>query len=487
MSSKALRSEQMLKKLGDRLGMTEAGRNWVTLALDPFHDNPVRLDGYPDGSTGNSICQVIKQTMTISAPSGVVSSNKTWDCSIIDWPHVVNANVQQAFNDGGVDPPSNCNIYQTASPSGAAATGGIMVYAAPSGTQLSPSQVGLNVNVTTSQLTLPNTYTVGSHRIISKAFEVHNTSATLYKGGSVLTWRSPVPSTDSTHVFQHVSHTGATVNSSLPLRTLLYEGPPATTAAALRLPQSKQWSAEDGCYVTSALHSTVLGVENGEPVAIYLSDHTSSPGQPMVTTVGFLSSTVLSGSSVPVVSVNKISEFDLCGAYFTGLTAQTTLTLNWNVIVERFPSNDDLELVVLANPSPELDEVALKFYSHAMQQLPTGVPVKANGFGDWFKDVVGTASDFIAPVLSAIPHPGAQALGMGIKVANAGLNPSRSPPQGAAAMMSPYQSVSAASTIRKVVNQETKARNANVKAKNALVRAKNEEIRARKALKGKKK
>lgn len=296
-----------------------------------------------------------------------------------------------------------------------------------------------------------------------------------------------MPTTDSAMVYSMMTTASNVVAGTVACKTLIYEGPPDSIAAALRLPQSKQWGAEAGCYVTSCLHTSNIGTENGEPLGLFLTDNTSTPQQALCSNITFINPPAIGGSTfVPVIQALKISEFDLCGAFFTGLTPQTVLTINWNVVVERFPSNDDLDLVVLANPSPELDDIAVKFYSHAIKELPTGVPVAMNGFGDWFKDVVSTASDYIAPVLSAIPHPATQALGMGLKVANAGLNP-KTAPQGAAGMMSPYQSVSAASAVKSVVRQETAARNANIKAKNALVRAKNEEIRARKAAKGKKK
>jgi len=48
----------------------------------------------------------------------------------------------------------------------------------------------------------------------------------------------------------------------------------------------------------------------------------------------------------------QMTQFDMTGALFTGLTPQSTLTINWNIVVERFPSNQDLDLVVLAVEPP---------------------------------------------------------------------------------------------------------------------------------------
>jgi len=50
----------------------------------------------------------------------------------------------------------------------------------------------------------------------------------------------------------------------------------------------------------------------------------------------------------------------------------------------------------------------MELYSEVIRQMPVGVPQKMNGLGEWFSDAVSAASDFISPVLSAIPHPIAQ-------------------------------------------------------------------------------
>jgi len=96
------------------------------------------------------------------------------------------------------------------------------------------------------------------------------------------------------------------------------------------------------------------------------------------------------------------------GAYFQGLSNSTTLQINAIYIVERFPTYQDTDLVVLAKPSCRADCAALELYSEVIRQMPVGVPQKMNGLGEWFSDAVSAASDFISPVLSAIPHPMAQ-------------------------------------------------------------------------------
>jgi len=119
--------------------------------------------------------------------------------------------------------------------------------------------------------------------------------------------------------------------------------------------------------------------------------------------------------------------FNHAGAYFTGLSNSTTLQLNATYYVERFPSQQDSALVVLARNSCHGDHIALDLYSEIIKEMPVGVPQRMNGMGEWFADAVSSATDFIAPVLSAIPIPMAQTVGAGMKmVGNVAKNYSKS-------------------------------------------------------------
>jgi len=104
------------------------------------------------------------------------------------------------------------------------------------------------------------------------------------------------------------------------------------------------------------------------------------------------------------------TKFNQSGAYFTGLSYSTTLTLNAIYYIERFPSQQDSDLVVLAKHSCRSDPVARALYSEIIRMMPVGVPQRMNGMGEWFADAVSSAADFISPVLSAIPTPMTQGL-----------------------------------------------------------------------------
>jgi len=47
-TSDVARSERVLAKVGAALGITPQGAEWLKAAIDPFHDTPLNVCGYPD-------------------------------------------------------------------------------------------------------------------------------------------------------------------------------------------------------------------------------------------------------------------------------------------------------------------------------------------------------------------------------------------------------------------------------------------------------
>jgi hypothetical protein len=92
------------------------------------------------------------------------------------------------------------------------------------------------------------------------------------------------------------------------------------------------------------------------------------------------------------------TSFNAYGAYFTGLSNQTTLDVVWHYIIERFPSPKNTDLVTMASNSSPYDPRALELYSRTAWKLPTGVWVEDNGLGDWICDV--------ADILGTLGVPG---------------------------------------------------------------------------------
>jgi len=179
---------------------------------------------------------------------------------------------------------------------------------------------------------------------------------------------------------------------------------PDTQANAVLIPSSRQWTAEQGVYTVPRLETSNIPIsEQGFPIAAWFDG-----GDVTNATLNLAPKPVNSSifSSQFVYPNTFWDSFDMRGALFSGLSLQSTLTINVTYIIERQPDYTLSDLVVLAVPPPERDSQALDLYTHISDHLPSAVPVSENGLGDWFMDALSTAADFIAPVASAIPGVG---------------------------------------------------------------------------------
>jgi len=436
-SSDVARSERVLEKIGSRLGLTPEGKQWLIAAVDPYHDTPVDCRGYPDTNEAASVVQVVKMSAQISQPG--VTANTNWDLHIHSFPwetplvstpgNYLNSNTTDQR--GGNGPWLVGSSITTSTPgfSSAIGFGSVSYDSGPAGstTLFTASSNGI-VSPFYNEL---RPYLNGEYRIIAKGFEVINTTSELNVQGLCTVYRQPCEPVDAAMTTSVVSPTTTQFGLAFPsvIQTAM---PPLGTQETLLLDGSKQWKAKEGCYVVSTLSSPELptGQINCSPnMLLSIND----PGRGTPPNAGSAWNLGRApGNSIPSafqylplagdIPLNVLSfgaadfqNFNHAGAYFTGLSYETTLQLNVIYYIERFPSQQDSDLVVLARHSCRNDCVALDLYSEIVREMPVGVPQRMNGLGEWFSDAVSSAADFISPVLSAIPHPMAQAAGMAVK------------------------------------------------------------------------
>jgi len=461
MAGNISRSERLMTKLGNVAGVSPEGLEWLKASLDPYHDEPINCRGMPVGDEASSVVQVIKQSINVAANSG---NSGNYDCYITCWPWESYFDIEG--NSLALTPVSESptGFFQSTAGQIHCNTGGITctsVTANATYTVQTPPQVALAP---------PSRYLQGVYRVIAKGFEIYNTTSELTVQGSITSWRQPTPSPNAAQAtvsYVDGQTVGGTIFSGWPT-ILPINPPPLTTAQALLLEGTKEWLSKDGAYHVCTINELYPPPIGGSYVQPYINQSGTTSGffiTPFTTTVG----------SLNIASPLKIpwGNFNMQGSILTGLSNTTTLRIDATWYIERFPSNFDLDLAVLATRAPDYDVQALQCYSHAINKMPVAVPVKENGLGDWFKDVVSSVSDYVAPVLSMIPHPAAQGLSMGIKGIDRIANSSKyQPPSG-----------DMGSVKQTLAKMEVKAKNSQVKAKNAITRAKNEEIRARKAAK----
>lgn len=400
-----------MSKFGDRVGLTEDGRKWLITALDPFHDTQVVLAGYPDVNNSASVVQCIKQSLQVSAPP---STATTWDCHIFNNPSVdtsITRTTGGFINDSTSSPTNLIGL----SGGSFVRAGGIQVLSVPTGNSTAWTDFIANLGssgTAYSSMSCPSAYTKGKVRVIASGLEITNTTNALESQGTVTCYRTPVPEYETSTAFT-VADSVSSPSTTGTLSGVVCGAQPASIAEAMLLPGSRQWKAIDGTYQTHALHSNNIPTEEGNCRSIFYRDSSNRVVLQNVTTSS------IGGFNSIGNYPSTLTKFDVSGAYFTGLTPSTTFTVTWNLYVERFPSVNDSDLVVIANPSPAYDPVALEIYARAIRDLPVGVPVAENGLGDWFNSAIGEISKFVAPVvqpamkmMSMVPHPAAQAASM---------------------------------------------------------------------------
>jgi len=400
------RGDALLDRLVRDRVLTSTGKEWLKVALDPFHDTATDPKGYPDTNIGASVLQVVKQTVNVSAPTGVTGE---WDCNIFSLPILNNTPTVNLTN-------PNSNVVFPANSTASVTLGAINLTSAATSTSLT----NLDISNGVTPLVALDQWSAGVTRVVAAGFEVVNTTADIYKQGQCIVYRQPQP-TEQDVTYQISTGTGTPgILGAGSLREL--NNPPASPQEAMLLSGTRQWAAEEGCYIPLVFNSPDLPAEADGTTGVIFSNPIPGGGGGASSYIGSQVNVDGTTGNHYFSSPTKFAQQHTGGAIFTGLSNQTTLQVTANFYLERFPNSNVLggaqDLVVLAKKSPCYDIVAQELYSECIADMPVGVMVKENGLGDWFKEAVQKVTSVAAPILGMIPHPAAQAGAMLAQTAN---------------------------------------------------------------------
>jgi hypothetical protein len=416
--SKVINAERRMRGAIIASGGSIDGYNWLETALDPFHDKAVKPTGYPDTQSAASVTQLVKQSMQISAPSGI-GSTQTWDCNLTSLPMVSISLPNKAYVVSVLPTLDGSGYSSSVINTGPLGVGfgtlqpaiGLTAYTGPTGSLMGVATNPTPAGVTFQTLQLPAPFWSETARIVGIGFEVHNTTAEIYKQGTVCVWRQPINpyTTGTARGCFNSANVGFAAADFCPMP----QNPPSLSQALL-LYGSRQWAAKDGCYVVNTFNSTEnpVNISNTTQPLFYVN----TPND--VAQYTYAGIPAAGGGNNWGYPTTLWANINMSGAIFTGLSAQTTLTVNYNIYVERFPATSNNDLITLATPSAAFDPRVLEIYASVARSLPPGVPVSENGLGDWFSGVasavattVGQVSKAVAPILLQSRVPAAQALG----------------------------------------------------------------------------
>lgn len=405
--NRVTRSEKLLQKLVDGDKLSAKGKDWLIVALDPFHDTQVsNLGGWPDMSDQPSVVRCFKKSITVTRDSNAPQGN--WDCVINTLP-ILNsrmvANVPERIN----------NAFWLDDWTTPQEIGPISIDQYASGGNWGLYSTSDNSSV----ISLPENILRGEGRLIGMGFEVVNTTAEIYKQGTAYVYR--YPQQDALEVWMGYKKNGGFVTSApLSQATRQVAWGPKTESEIMLLSGSRTWEAAKGAYVVTPFRSQNNPIVNYSYQNIALLDRLDGLMEPSVAgnsylCMGEIHAVPLSSDSVYYNTHNHFTNTHSTGAAFVGLSPETTLTVSAVFYYEQFPSADETEIVTLAKPSAAFDPLALELYSYALADMPVGVPASMNGLGDWFAGIVSKLAPIMSPLLTPLLGPAAIPLGIGAK------------------------------------------------------------------------
>jgi hypothetical protein len=386
---KAAKAENRIKNVCDSLGITHGGRLWLDTALDPFKDIVQKPIGYPDRIMTPSVVQTIHDSVTIKAPG-----SDNWDCNIfLDHVWKKTQLYQTLYTIGTAKCLGFNQAGQGVQPR---IRGGMIVRKATSGSSLGIDTTDNNSCLGYQTDVFDNDT---SARIIGIGLEVHNTTAEIQKQGAVCCYRvSDLP--DKTVTTPFVDFT--TVKNSIPSPSLELVDPPYLLGQAMDLPGSIQWDAEKGVYIVPTFIDEENKPDDLRPMTIVNVDTESTyPWVPLIVTdsntVSFKGDTNLDSCENTQIPIS------LSGAFFTGLSPQTTLVANLTYYVEQFPSFGS-PMHRISSPSCPEDFAALELYSKVARVMPTGVEVNDNFLGSFVQGLANVMRTVarVAPTVARV-------------------------------------------------------------------------------------
>jgi hypothetical protein len=383
--------------------LTKPGGDWLKTALDSFHDNLCNLEGYPDEISTLSRVQLVTKTIQLSAPSGVSGTYnaRVWISPIVSKDTLVFASA--GAGNGCVEVPLATSDRAFG-----------LINAETWTSAGDPNTISPNTANFKSYCDTGKTFNCPG-RVVAMGFEVHDTTAEIYRQGSVTCSTLHNPKTSISCFVTDDTSVGSTKYLLTgPVHGVLL--PPVSSADALLYPGTTQWESGKGCYsvarvANSRLESstdvsqTMVLTSNGTEAGIIAASYDSN---------GTAMSTDISITKAPIPS--SIHDFSCPYALFEGLNASASLMVTFRCYFEYFPTYVNVDLVNFATPSPPLDVNALRLYGIVAPRLPLAVEVSKNSVGQFFKDVlklVSGAVPVLSPFLAAI-HPAAPAIAGGI-------------------------------------------------------------------------
>ena len=468
----------------NKVGLSKEGALCLEKFFDPFHDTPIQLVQMPDGNTRPTIVQEIRSSVGLNSGGMDISISVLpfMSCSPTAVPITYGRRSQAAYAEVNWSGAASLNVTRACSANVIAGSlettmpaGFIDVQYNGVGAAFYPTGVD-TMSVVPVRVPVPNASSnaAGARRLLGLALELHNTTAEIYKQGTITCYRKPVTYSEDAFLVGNLAlsstgvgaapwgtaATNACGTTPIGFPPLVCEAylPPANIAAAMAIPGTTQWEAAKGAYSVATMcdaSENPLAANSMGYFAYTAGDLSSLP------VIGIAQQDAIAVKNVQDVLASTVQPFyqfghsrgheflrtnlNNTGMLITGLSAESTFTLTIKALWEFAPSTlaaDQTEsLVWLAKQPPRYDPVFMELYQEIARQLPVAVPVGLNPSGEWFQMVtklaamaaprIGTAAKMILKQASS--NALAQAAGQWgpprLRQGSTGRSRSRSAPQ----------------------------------------------------------
>lgn len=383
--------------------------DYISMVTDPYHDRNLRVTGFPDGRTMMSAIKRYALQVSLTCPF-TLTEGTSWSFHIFTTPlHFVTPFFPCQLTGNIIPNLHNASPTQYVGPVNVLYThrdGSGAVLA----TKFSPLGPQPHVAADNGR---------DAVRTVSLAFELHNTTASLYKSGALTTYRLNDEGTRA----DYYRSDGATPPNYQSYTFTHLTTIPKDLADANSLPNARTWEAGKGIYSVS--------------LPMVANDYSSQLFQ----NVGI--STGRSGDTRDYLLYAKEARLDSGSASWSPMSCtgvmssaymntEQTFTLDLRQVLEFAPSPKSYNLPY-ATTSPECDLLFLKLYKRMINTIEPGVPVNFNSAGEWFRRILSIAKEQLPHVVHLIPpqyRPIAQlALPVVNKIADTVINKLDKPPK----------------------------------------------------------
>lgn len=354
----------------------------LNLVTDPYHDFNLQTKGFPDGKSVQSAVQRHYGRIGIKCPF-TLAPGDTWSFNVVS----TGLHAKDVFRKGAYNTATGKITYGTDT----ALLGPVIVMyrhqpvtGSPQPMVIEPLGPGDNVA----------DGTLDKSRIVSLGFELHNTTAEIYRCGDLTVYRADMAGGD---YFGSTTLDASTTFYSAKIACIV----PLDVSVASAMANTRTWEAHKGAYCVSL------------PPA---SNDYCSPMTPNIIMV-FNSYTPATGITADLFGIKATSiESNTYRAGYTPLynsgiisgnftDTNQTFTLDYRMVVETCPSASST-LISFSSPSAPVDRVFLKMYKQMIPLIPPAVPVGFNDAGEWFRRILRIANTVLPLVAPLLPGPG---------------------------------------------------------------------------------